>query len=108
MLQPQKLSNKSYPYPNNSIPRTDIYFFKIHSNVVLLCTPKVLKAHLSSSILAKCPSYFNLLDLITLTLLCARYKLLSYSLRGLFPPPQSHPSWAQIFAAGSYFQISLA
>ena len=36
---------------------------------------KILKALLTSSILATCSAYLNLLDLITLTILGERYKL---------------------------------
>jgi hypothetical protein len=36
---------------------------------------KILKAILPSSILATCPAYHNLLDLITLTILGEQYKL---------------------------------
>ena len=36
---------------------------------------KILKALLPSSILATCPAYLNVLDVITLTILGERYKL---------------------------------
>ena len=56
----------------NPIPRIDTYLFKVHSNIVLpkglfpVGLPvKILKALLSSSILATCPAHLNLLDLIT-------------------------------------------
>ena len=45
-------------------------------------------------------AHFNLLDLITLTTLGERYKLLSSS--------HFHPSWVQILTSGPWFQISLA
>ena len=48
---------------------------------------KILKALLPSSILATCPAHLNLLDLITLTILGERYKLLSSSLWSLLHSP---------------------
>ena len=73
----------------NPIPRTDTYFFKIHSKIishVRLGLPKgifpvgyypvkTLKALLRSSILATYPAYLNLLDFITLTVLGELYSL---------------------------------
>ena len=40
MPHSQALSNNSYPEPNQSIPRIDTHFFKIHSNMTLLSTPR--------------------------------------------------------------------
>ena len=63
----------------NPFPRTDTYFFKIHSNSVLLSTPKQVYRPLScriatlTSILATCSA--QLLDLINLSILGKRYKL---------------------------------
>ena len=60
----------------NPISRIDTYLFKVHSNIILPSTPrplglfpvglpvKILKVFLPSSIMAKCPAYLNLLDLI--------------------------------------------
>ena len=73
----------------NPIPYIDSYFFKIHSNIVLLFMPsglsrgifpvgspiKILKALLLSSIFTTCSEHLNVLDLITLTILGERYKL---------------------------------
>ena len=69
----------------NPIPRTDAYFFKIHSNIFLPSTPrdlfpvggpvKILKALLRSSILATLQVHLNFLDLITLIILGEQYKL---------------------------------
>ena len=72
----------------NPIVCSDTYFFEIHSNIVLPPIPrppqrslsyglpvKILKALLSSSILATCPAHLNLLDLISLAILGERYKL---------------------------------
>ena len=68
----------------NPIPRIDIYFFKVLSNIVLpsclglpkgLFPVKILNALLPSSILATCTAHLNLLDLITLAILGERYKL---------------------------------
>ena len=36
----QGLSNNFYPEPNNPIPRTDTYLFKVNPNIVLPSTPK--------------------------------------------------------------------
>ena len=49
---------------------------------------RILEA-LLTSILATCPAYLNLVDLITLTILGERYKLLSSSLRSLLHSPFS-------------------
>ena len=38
----QELSINSYPEPNQQIPCIDIYFFKVHSNIVLPSTPRPL------------------------------------------------------------------
>ena len=65
----------------------------------------ILKALLLSSILATCPAHLNLLDLITLIILGTTYEVPHC---GAFSTPHSHPSWAQVFASGSYFQIPLA
>ena len=65
MSHSQSLSDNPYPELNQLIPCTDIYFFKIHSNITLPSTPRlpkgllptgvlfnILKALLPSSILA--------------------------------------------------------
>ena len=104
----------------SSIPCIRVYFFKIHPNIALpsrlensrglipVGLPvKLLKALLASSITATWPTHLNSLYLITLTILGERYKLWS-SPCGAFSTPHFHPSWAQIFASGSCFQIPLA
>ena len=53
----------------NPVPRIDTYSFKIHSNIAIPSTFKILKTLLSSFILATWPVHFNLLDLITLIIL---------------------------------------
>jgi hypothetical protein len=72
----------------NPIPRTDKYFFIIHSNIILPSTARIvlkvlyhvglpvniLKV-LLSSILAVCPAHLNLLDLMTLNTLYERHKI---------------------------------
>jgi hypothetical protein len=76
------LSSNPYPVPIKSIPSTDDYFLKIHSNIVLPYTPslperlflvsltlKIWKALLLSSNLATCPPYFILLNVIVLIIL---------------------------------------
>jgi hypothetical protein len=68
---------------------------------------KILKALLSSSILATWHAHLNLLHLLTLTILGERYKLYVPHC-GAFSTPHFHLSWAQIFASGSCFQITLA
>ena len=62
-------------------------------------TAKILKALLSSSILSTYLAELNLLDLISLTMLFERYKILISS------TPHSNPSWAQIIASGSCCEI---
>ena len=65
----------------NQIPHIDTYLVKVHSNIVLLSTPrppkrstscripvKILKT-LLPTFLATFPAHLNLLDLITLTIL---------------------------------------
>ena len=72
----------------NPIHRTDIYFFKIYSNVVIPSTPRpskglspvglllqILNTLLPSSILAQRSAHLNLQDIITLTMLGEQYKL---------------------------------
>ena len=56
----------------------------------------ILKALLPSSILATCIAHLNVLELITLTILGERYKLLS---------SHSHPSWAKIFASSLFLSV---
>ena len=63
---------------------------------------KILKPVLPSSILATWPAHLGLLELIPLTKLGERYNCVAFSTL------HSHPSWAQIFASGSCFQIPLA
>ena len=89
MLHSQGLSNNSYPEPNQPklpalipISSRSILILSSHLRIGLpkglfpVGLPvKILKALLPSSILATCPAYLNLLDLITLTLLGERYKL---------------------------------
>ena len=53
---------------------------------------RILKALLSSSVLATGPTHFDLLDLIPLTI--------SVPHRGAFFTLHSHRPWAQIFASG--------
>ena len=66
------LSSKPKQF-NSSI---DAYFFKVHSNIALQTTPRSsLKALMLYSILARCPAYHNLIDLITLPILYERCKL---------------------------------
>ena len=99
----------------NQIPRINTYFFQIHSNLsshLRLGLPKglfpvgvsvnIYKALLPSSILATWPTHLNLLDLSTLTILGEVPHC------GAFSTPHPHPSWTQIFASGSCFQIPLA
>jgi hypothetical protein len=71
----------------NPVPRFDIYFFKIHSNIIFPSTPrlfpiglpdKISKELLPYSILATWPAHLNLLELITLTILAERKKLWSF------------------------------
>ena len=82
MPHSQRLSNN--PYPEPKISCIEIYFFKIHSNVVFPSTLKtflecripidfpinILKALLPSFNLATFQAHLNLPDLITLTILC--------------------------------------
>ena len=43
MTHSQRLSNNPYPEPNQPITCTDIYLFKVHSNIVFSSTPKLPK-----------------------------------------------------------------
>jgi hypothetical protein len=40
MLYSQGLSNNPYPEPNKPNSSTDIYFFKVYSNIVLSSIPR--------------------------------------------------------------------
>ena len=62
---------------------------------------------LPSSVLATWPTYLNPLNLITLTILGYRknYKAPHFA---AFSTPHSHPSWVQIIASRSCFQMSSA
>ena len=86
--------------PIYPIPRIDTYLFKVHSNIFLSSTPrrswrslfcsllvKNSKELLTSSILGTWPAYLNLLHLVTLTILCERFKLRSSSLWSLSHSP---------------------
>ena len=57
--------------------------------------------------MATCPAHLKHLDLITLTILGAGtyYEVPHYE---TFSTQHWYPSWAQIFASGSCFQIRLA
>jgi hypothetical protein len=86
----------------NPIPRIDTYFFfQIHSNIIC---PSTLKPSLRSlscrytrqNILTTWPAHLNLLEYSDNIPHC-----------GAFSTPHSHPSWAQIFASGYCFQITL-
>ena len=79
--QSQGLSNNPYIELNQLNYSYDTHFFKVNSSNVLPSTArpsclKILKALLPSSILATCPTHLNLLDVITLTIVGERYKLL--------------------------------
>jgi hypothetical protein len=67
---------------------------------------KILKVLLRSSILARWPAHLNLLDLITLTILGGRthYEVPNC---GALSTPHFHPSWAQIFASGTWLNFPL-
>ena len=103
----------------NPVCRNDKCFFKISSNIILPSTSRPSYRCLSCrftcytfestptffhSGYTTCPSY--LIDLIALTILGKRKTLSSYWLWNLLHS-HSHPSWAQIFASGSCFQILL-
>ena len=104
MPHSQELSNNLYPSRNNPIPCIDTYlrYILILSSHPCLSLPiglffiklsvEILKALLSSCILAIWPTDLNLLDLITLITLVERYKLRSSSLWSLlyysFSPPR--------------------
>ena len=85
MPHSQGLSNNLYPEPNQ--PRIDSYFFKIHSNIVLPSTTRPSLRALSCYDFESTPTFFHYaymncpsqtLDLINLTMLDERYKLLSF------------------------------
>ena len=67
-----------YPEPNQPNPHIDVYFFKVHSNVLLKgllpvgCPLKILQALLPSFILVTWPAHVSLLDLINLIILGER------------------------------------
>ena len=61
---------------------------------------KILKELLPSSIQATWPAHFNLLDLITLTILGKRYKLWSSSLWRLL-----HSPFSSLLGLSSYYQF---
>ena len=67
---------------------------------------KILKAFLSSCILATWPAHLNLLDLITLCWVNGTNYEIPHC--GAFSTPNFYPYWAQIFTSRSYFRIPLA
>ena len=66
----------------------------------------ILKAFLPSLILATWSAHFNLLDLISLAMKVAS-TIYEVPHCEAFPTPHYHPSWAEICASGSCFQIPL-
>ena len=68
---------------------------------------KILKALIPFSILATCPAHLKLLD-FSLRLYWVNDTEYEVPYYEAFYIPHSHPFWAQIFASGSCFQISLA
>ena len=103
----QGLSNNSYPEPNqpNSPHWCSSRSILILSSHLRLGLPKdlfpvdfpvkIVKALLSSSILATWPAHLSLLDIIILTILVngTNYEVPHC---GAFFTPHSHPSWIQI------------
>ena len=49
MLHSQGLSNNPMPSRINTIPLTDPYFFKVHSNIFLPSTPRPIQVHNSNN-----------------------------------------------------------
>ena len=84
----QGFSNNLYPEPNHSSSSHWLIYLQyilILSFHVRLGLPvglhvKISKALLLYSIVTTCPAHLNLLDLVTLTLLCERHKSWSLSL----------------------------
>ena len=117
MLHSQGLSNNPYPEPNkfNSPlwylppqgPRSSHLSLCLSKGLFPVGLPvKILKALLPSSILATWLAPLNLLDLITLTILGERYKLLRSSWSLLHSPFSS--LLGPNIRLGSFFQIPLA